>query len=106
MENIKSFLLNESIEPGLEAFAVDFFEDRKKDFVDLKEYISSKDFVSARKITHNWKGYCKPYGFETLGILAKNIEDAIAAEDLEGVERLVQTVDYYMNEKGLLLAKG
>ena len=106
MENIRDFLLNESVEPGLESFVAGFFEDRKGDFENLKVLVASGDLEAAGKITHNWKGYCKPYGFETLGLLAKEIEDAIAANNKDEINKLLVSVDMYLKEKGILIAEG
>lgn len=91
----------ETITPGLEPFVATFFTDRKSDFLNLKSYISQGNMEEARKLAHNWKGYCEPYGFGHLGVVAAELEKAIVANNFERVEDLLAAVEIYLANKKL-----
>lgn len=89
----------ETVTPGLEPFVAGFFEDRKKDFLQLKAFIQDSDYSGAHKIAHNWKGYCEPYGFSQLGLLAAQLEKALALADHEAISGLLVSMDEYLIRK-------
>lgn len=91
----------EEVTPGLEPFVEGFFEDRKKDLENLKSQIDTANFDSARKIAHNWKGFCEPYGFGRLGLLAGELERVLLVEDKQSAATLVDQIDWYFANKKL-----
>lgn len=91
----------EAVTPGLEPFVAEFFEDRKKDLAQLKASIEATNYDSARKIAHNWKGFCEPYGFAHLGILASELEKALISSDTSNVQRLITAIEIYFANKKL-----
>lgn len=92
---------HEEVTPGLEPFVVGFFEDRKKDLAQLKSQIETDNYDSARKIAHNWKGFCEPYGFGNLGVLAAQLEKVLIDNDKNSVDKLVSQIDWYFAHKKL-----
>lgn len=91
----------EVITPGLEPFVSTFFVDRKNDFANLKTYIDDNNMEQARKLAHNWKGYCEPYGFGHLGVMAAELEKAIAANSSETIKNLLLSMELYLANKKL-----
>ena len=105
MDRFETEKVQEAVAPGLEGFVPDFFEDRKKDLRELRSLITDKNYDSARKIAHNWKGFCEPYGFAGLGLLAAELEVALKAEDHAQVQRLLFNIDQYFQRKVLPVVK-
>lgn len=102
MDNTQAAIIEE-VTPGLEPFVEGFFEDRKKDLVQLKSQIESENFDSARKIAHNWKGFCEPYGFAQLGLLAAELEKGLREDDKVSVQKVIGQIDWYFDNKKLPL---
>ncbi len=100
MDNIQANT-PEEVTPGLEPFIEGFFEDRKKDLAELKSQIQTENYDSARKIAHNWKGFCEPYGFGQLGVLAAELEKVLTVKDEQSVHQLVDQIDWYFANKKL-----
>jgi HPt (histidine-containing phosphotransfer) domain-containing protein len=99
MEKGSTMNLHESVAPGLEPFVADFFKDRKKDQQSLRTFVDDMDYDSARKIAHNWKGFCEPYGFAGLGLLAAELEQALKNEDDAAIQNLLLNIDAYFLKK-------
>ena len=97
-------ILTENYEPQLKPFVEEFFQDRCSDLEVLKSEIKAGNWLEAKKLAHNWKGYAKPYGFAYLGELGAEIEK-IASEnpssqkDRDNIEQLVETVGEYLKLK-------
>lgn len=91
----------EVVTPGLEPFVATFFEDRKKEFLQIKAYVENQALEPARKLAHNWKGFCEPYGFGHLGLMAAELEKSIVAGQTENIKNLVLSIELYLANKKL-----
>lgn len=91
----------EVITPGLEPFVATFFEDRKNEFLQIKAHIADQALEPARKLAHNWKGFCEPYGFGHLGVMAAELEKSIVAGNTENINNLVLAIELYLANKKL-----
>lgn len=91
--------LIENVSPGLEPFVAEFLVDRNKDFNQLNQLIRSSDHEAARKIAHNWKGFCGPYGFAGLGLLAAELEKALLEKNHGLCETVLEQIRIYLANK-------
>lgn len=80
-----------------------FLENREKELIRLKDFISSANFEEIRKIAHQWQGYCDPYGFRGLGVLAVDLGAAARAEDDGGCREILKWIEMYLKEKKVAL---
>jgi HPt (histidine-containing phosphotransfer) domain-containing protein len=99
---IQSISLEEPLE-GLEEMSQQFLEDRKKEFKTIKDFLDNSQLDDIKKICHNWKGFCKPYGFNGLGQLAEELEGAIKNSNLEEINVLVLEMEHYLTIKQVLI---
>lgn len=90
---------SEDVSPGLEPFVADFLADRKKDLNQLVQLIHSKDYRTAHQIVHNWKGFCGPYGFAGLGLIAAELEKALLEKKHGACETVLAQVQEYLAHK-------
>lgn len=95
MEQYHHLLLTESIVPGLEAFIPVFCADRCVELRALKSYIEERNYGAAMRIMHQWKGFCEPYGFAVLGLLAADLEGALKKSDTAGIQKLILDIEKY-----------
>jgi HPt (histidine-containing phosphotransfer) domain-containing protein len=93
----------EKVVKGLEAHVTEFYETRQKEFDALKEHLSNSDFPAASAITHNWKGFCAPYGFGYLGQLAIELELSLKNKDLVVSQEKIKKIEDYFKAKKIRL---
>lgn len=91
----------EAVEEGLEPFLEGFLEERRKDFLRLRELYDSKDYTSMCKIVHSWKGFCAPYGFGHLGVLAKELEPFLKNQDGKMSAQYLSQIEHYLKHKDI-----
>ena len=89
----------EKAEEGLEIFAKEFLSDRKKEFLSLLESLKSDEFETIRATSHRWKGFCGPYGFCGLMVLAQELEECCVLGDRDLVKKKLEEVESYLKEK-------
>lgn len=77
-----------------------FMENRRNEFVELENFFSAKDYESLAKIGHKLVGTGYNYGFQKLGDLATELENAGKNKDevgarraIDGIREHVQNVD-------------
>ncbi len=92
-------LSNEQPEPGLEPFVTEFLNDREEELPQLENSIEQKDFNSIRQLAHRWKGFCAPYGFEGLGALSLELENAADDKDSAACMNLYKEMNDYLHAK-------
>ena len=92
-------LREEPTMPELEPFVGKFLENRKNDYKQLEHFIEAGDYEAARKIVHNWKGYCEPYGFAHLGVIAVELEKTILLKDKALCRPFLKAIDSYLHNK-------
>lgn len=103
MESILIDWQSEVPDPGLVDFIPGFQENRKKEIALVKNFLKEKDFEALRKLAHNWKGFSRPYGYQTLEALGRALEKAAQNQDLDTCENLFSQFLHYINEKEVRL---
>ncbi len=89
----------EKVVKGLEAHVVEFYENRQKELELLKQHVANSDFKAASSLTHNWKGFCAPYGFGYLGKLALELEPYLKTSDLNNSKEKIKKIEEYFEAK-------
>ncbi len=93
----------EKPEQGLEDLQKDFLSDRENELPRLEKAILDSDFTSVSAIAHNWKGFCKPYGFQLLGELSESLDLASKSKDSKMCLNLKQNINSYLKIKREIL---
>jgi HPt (histidine-containing phosphotransfer) domain-containing protein len=84
-------------DPDLEDLIPSFMGNRRSDLNDIRDAISRKDFEFIRRTAHTLKGICRPYGFEHLETLSKELEAAGEREDLPSVQSVSTRMQDYID---------
>jgi HPt (histidine-containing phosphotransfer) domain-containing protein len=95
----KNLVLKEAPDEGLESFYKDFLKNRSEELSILNEALQRLDYDTLRKLAHNWKGYSKPYGFDTLAQLAKKLEEASQKGEESNCENILKNISFYLEIK-------
>ena len=75
-----------------------FLANREKDITTLKEAVEAGDLKTLEKVGHKVAGSSGGYGFDELGQLARSIEVAAKANDVEKAKELIQAFEKYVGE--------
>ncbi len=63
----------------------------------MQEFHTDNQLDEIRKIAHTWKGFCAPYGFATLGVVAGELEQKLKAQDQDvDVAQYIEFIDDYL----------
>lgn len=84
------------VDKDLEEIFPPFIANREKDIVDLKDFISKKDYKSIEVIGHRLAGNAGSYGLPELGSIGAELENAAIAIEESKVVSLVDQYDQYM----------
>ena len=84
-------------DPDLEDLIPSFMGNRRNDLSEIREAIARKDFEFIRRTAHTLKGICRPYGFEFLETLSKELEGAGEREDIAAVESVTSRMQDYLD---------
>lgn len=91
---------SEQITAGLEPYIDEFIADRSEEILKLRCFLESGDFESIMKCAHNWAGFSKPYGFNSLGVIGDALEEAARkGSDVECRVLIAEVVDYLQRKK-------
>lgn len=96
-------LQSETPEEGLEEFVEKFLTDRKREVAALRE-ATHLEMSQIGKLAHQWKGFSEPYGFATLGMLARELEQAAKTDKKEECRMFLDEIALYLSEKEKLIA--
>lgn len=77
----------------------EFVERRFQELEELKVSNESHDFPSVKKIAHNWAGVCKPYGFEALAKIARDIERMAEERNAPEISQTASEIETYLEKK-------
>lgn len=88
--------LLETPEVGLEPFVAKFLLDRLLELGELKKFLQHQEFESIRQMAHNWKGFCKAYGFGPLGAMSVRLETLAAEGNWSQCEREISKMESYL----------
>lgn len=86
------------VEVDLESLIPSFLNNRKKDIVDLKTYVATKDFKNLERIGHILKGVSASYGFDKLGEYGARLETSAQAYDSQDCGEIVELMAIYMRD--------
>ena len=92
--------------PGLESYVEDFLASRVKEVEVLRNRIQDEEYDKIIQIAHDWKSFCHPYGFATLGILAKSLAEAAANKHLGDCLKCIEFVAKYLESKHRIMLSG
>lgn len=95
----KNTVINEKPDEGLESFQKDFWISRKAEILEVAAALEEKSYNAVLKVSHNWKGYSQPYGFLTLGELAKDLESAAKIKNHSECLNLLKNIELYLDLK-------
>jgi HPt (histidine-containing phosphotransfer) domain-containing protein len=84
-------------DPDLEDLIPSFMGNRRTDLNDIRDAIARKDFEFIRRTAHTLKGICRPYGFEYLETLSKELEGAGEREDIAAVQSVSERMQDYLD---------
>ena len=84
-------------DPDLEDLIPSFMGNRRNDLSEIRDAIARKDFEFIRRTAHTLKGICRPYGFEFLETLSKELEGAGEREDIAAVESVASRMQDYLD---------
>ena len=86
------------VEKEVEKHVPLFLSLRQKEIILLKSLLASNDFDGIARTCHNLKGIAKPYGFPSLGEIAKNLEEECANRNAKNIELLINQMSYYIQQ--------
>lgn len=66
----------------------DFLQNRKNDLTVLDESLQAKDLDQVARVAHTMKGVCRPYGFDHLDGLSRELETMAKSGDQAGAEKV------------------
>jgi len=95
----KSQLEFEKPEEGLEDFQKEFLESRSEELKKVHILADQGNFDEISKLSHTWKGFSKPYGFEIMGQLAIILEKSSIDKDLDSLSEVIYNLNAYLDLK-------
>lgn len=90
---------NEKTPEQLQKYIPEFLIDRKQELSSMKTSFENENYEEIRKISHKWKSFCGPYGFDGLGELAIELEKNAASKNKENVSNLLEVIELYLVKK-------
>lgn len=86
-----------TIDADLEEIVPTFLENRKKDLIKIQQFISSSSWDSIESIAHKLAGNAGSYGFNDLGKIGADLEDACQAKDVDTIINYCDKYKIYMS---------
>lgn len=83
-------------DPDLADLIPSFVQNRKNELAELQNARAKSDYEFIRRMSHTWKGICRPYGFIHLETLSKNLEAAGERESPSDVEQVMEEMTSYL----------
>ena len=87
---------SEKVSKGLEEYVDEFIEDRTLELKSLRIFLEEGDLEAIREITHRWKGFCAPYGFNFLEKMSLEIEQYISTSEKDQLEESFKKIESYL----------
>ena len=97
--NFKIIVKDERPLEGLEGFSEGFLKDRLKEYNDLLNFLETQNYQEIRALSHKWKGFCEPYGFQKLGDLSAHLEEASKKENVNEITQTIDQIKQYLDAK-------
>ena len=99
-ETMKDYnITDESAEAGLEAFCLEFAQDRIEELPKVIESLNTCDYTALHEYTHKWIGFSEPYGFLWLADAAAQLKAHVKDGNIEEAKALVPLISSYLSEK-------
>ena len=83
-------------DPDLADLIPSFLQNRRNELAELQLALSRSDFEFIRRMSHTWKGICRPYGFVHLETLSRSLEEAGEREDAVDTKRIMDEMTSYL----------
>lgn len=81
----------------------EFLTRRFEELENLRTSNESHDFPTVKKIAHNWAGISKPYGCESLAVIARDLERMAEEKNCAQISEAVTEIRRYLDQKKELL---
>ena len=86
----------ENVHPTIVPLIPQYFEMRKKELPQLKEWTQEGNLKKLQEIGHRLRGNAESYGFTELGSIGKELEAACSAGRTDEVPGLVDQIEGYL----------
>ncbi len=84
-------------DPDLADLIPSFVQNRRNELAELQTALAKSDFEFIRRMSHTWKGICRPYGFIHLETLSKSLEEAGERESSADVAPIIVEIGIYLD---------
>ncbi len=85
--------------PGFEVFHDEFLTTRREELVSIKAALALGEFKTLKDFGHKWKGFCNPYGFQELGEMAIEMEEAAENRLTDVCQAILIRIDEYLGKE-------
>ncbi len=89
----------EAPEAGLEAFTLEFAQDRIEEMPKVLESLQSGDHTLLHEFTHKWIGFSKPYGFNWLADAARQLKEDAKEGKVSDAQQTLVMIENYLEDK-------
>ena len=83
-------------DPDLADLIPSFVQNRRNELAELQTARAKGHFEFIRRMSHTWKGICRPYGFIHLETLSKSLEEAGGREHAADVAQVMDEMGSYL----------
>ena len=80
---------------------IKYIERRKQDYADCLIALDKNDFETFLRIGHQLKGNAASFGFDDLGLIATEIENAAKVRDRARIQTLLVKFEKFLKNKSL-----
>ncbi len=84
------------IDADLEDLIPEYLENRQKDITDIRQLLETEDIKSIERIGHSMKGSGGGYGFEHIGEIGKDLENACKSYNKNEIINLNNQLEDYL----------
>ncbi|MDK2957355.1 MAG: hypothetical protein PWQ57_2853 [Desulfovibrionales bacterium] len=89
--------VTERIDADLEELIPLFLENTRKEVEEMKSSLAQRDFETLSRLGHSTKGAALGYGFQTMGGLGLQIEDAAKNGSATQAQVLIDKLENYLD---------
>ncbi|MBC7458067.1 MAG: Hpt domain-containing protein [Bdellovibrionaceae bacterium] len=76
-----------------------YIERRKQDYVACLDALNKNDFETFLRIGHQLKGNAASFGYDDLGLIAAELENAARAQNLSQIKSLLSKFENFLKNK-------
>jgi HPt (histidine-containing phosphotransfer) domain-containing protein len=87
-----------SVDRDLEDLIPKFLNNRENDIVKMTADLKTENFNEIARIGHSIKGSAGGYGFDDLGLIGADIENAARAAESDRIRELLEDMRSYLDE--------